>query len=116
MVQKITWLPEAQATFLTVLKYLEEQFTEKEVEKFSERIQQKLLVLKSNPRLGSKGGKKANVYKTVVHKRVILFYQYKPVKKRNPAFNILEYIAKSRENKILIGWKYLAPTQYLIIR
>ena len=81
MVQKITWLPEAQATFLSAMAYLEENFTEKEVRKFTERIAQKLLIIKLNPRLGRRGSKKANVYKTVVHKKVMLFYQYKPVKK-----------------------------------
>ena len=81
MVQKISWLPEAQVTFLSALTYLEENFTKKEVEKFAERIQQKLLVIKSNPRLGRQGSKKPNVYKTVIHKKIILFYQYKPIKK-----------------------------------
>jgi hypothetical protein len=40
MVQKISWLPEAQITFLSALAYLEENFTEKEMKKFAERIQQ----------------------------------------------------------------------------
>ena len=81
MVQEIIWLPEAEATFLAAISYLLENFTEKEVAKFSERVRQKLLVIDANPRLGTKGGKKANVYKTVIHKRIILFYQHKPIKK-----------------------------------
>ena len=81
MVQEIIWLPEAERTFLSVVSYLLENFTEKEVAKFSERVRQKLLVIESNPRLGTKGSKKANVFKTVVHKKIILFYQYKPIKK-----------------------------------
>ena len=81
MVQKISWLPEAEITFGEALTYLEENFTEKEMRKFAERIQQKLLVIQTNPRLGTKGSKKANVYKTVIHKKILLFYQYKPIKK-----------------------------------
>jgi len=35
MVQKISWQPEAEITFLSALKYLEENFAEKEVRKFA---------------------------------------------------------------------------------
>lgn len=80
MVQKVTWLIGAQVTFNDALNYIEENFTEKEVQKFSERIHQKLNILKSHPRLGVKSGKKKNVYKTVINKRILLIYQYKPLK------------------------------------
>ena len=100
MVQEISWLPEAQKTFLSVLAYLDENFTEKEVEKFAERVQQKILIIQSNPRLGTRGSKKAHVYKTVVHKKVILFYQYKPVKKEIVLLTFWNTLQNPRKLKI----------------
>ncbi len=79
MVQKITWLPAAQSTFSDSLTYLEVNFSEKEIQKFVDRIQQKLLILGSFPGIGSKC-KKPGVYKTLIHKKIILFYQYRPLK------------------------------------
>jgi len=79
MVQKIVWLPTAQFTYIETLKYLEEEFSEKEIEKFVDRILQKIMLLRSFPTIGNSCNK-PNIYKTVVHKKVLLFYQYKPVK------------------------------------
>lgn len=80
MVQKITWLPIAQTTFSETLAYLESNFSEREVQKFADRVQQKLLLVKANPRIGRRCNK-PGIYKTLVHKKLLLFYQYKPAKK-----------------------------------
>jgi plasmid stabilization system protein ParE len=72
VVQKITWSPIAETTFSEAVSYLEENFSEKEIQKFADRVQQKILVIKSNPRLG-RPGKKRNVYKTLVHKKYCSF-------------------------------------------
>jgi len=81
MVQKITWSPGAINDFLQIIAYLEENWTEKEIQKFTDRIDEKLAVLQQHPRLGSPSQKKSNVHQTVVHKKVILIYKYKPLKK-----------------------------------
>ena len=81
MVQKIIWSSSAQITFEEAINYLGEYFSEKEVQKFADRVLQKLLLIQSAPGLGTKGARKPNVYKTVIHKRILLYYQYKPVKK-----------------------------------
>jgi len=78
MVQKIIWLPIAQTTFVDALTYLEKNFTENEIHKFTDKVQQKLLVIKSFPRLG-RPCKTPGIYKTLVHKKILLFYQYKPL-------------------------------------
>src|SRR4051812_15988098 len=80
MVQKVTWTERAEVTFLEAIGYLETNFSEVETEKFTARIQHKLLLLKNNPRLGRKS-KRPNVFKTVINKRIVLLYQYKPIKK-----------------------------------
>ncbi len=81
MIQKIIWLPIAQTTFTDALAYLEENFGSTEMQKFEDRVSQKIELLRINPKLGRKSNKRFDAYRTVIHKRIILFYQYKPTKK-----------------------------------
>ena len=81
MVQKIIWSPGAMNDFLQIIAYLQENWTEREIQNFTDRVDEKLAVLREHPRLGSFRHKKTNVHKTVVHKKVILIYKYKPLKK-----------------------------------
>jgi plasmid stabilization system protein ParE len=78
VVQKIVWTVDAELTFLEAIDYLEAHFTEKEILKFTNRVEQKLLLLYVNPRLGRKSVKRPSVFKTVLTKKIVLFYQYKP--------------------------------------
>ena len=80
MVQKINWSSAAQITLEETLNYLENNFAEKDAQKVADRVQQKLLLLQYYPRLGTRRTKKPYAYKTVIHKRIVLFYQYKPLK------------------------------------
>jgi len=81
MVQEVIWPPEAIASFSDIVSYLRETFSEKEVDKFADRVDAKLERIKFHPRLGSIKNKKSNVRKTVIHKKVILIYKYKPLRK-----------------------------------
>lgn len=81
MVQKIIWSDDALITFGEAVKYLLDDFSQIQLYKFEAKIERKLLILKSNPRLGRKVGKRPNTYKTVVNKRVALYYQYRPIEK-----------------------------------
>ena len=80
MVQKIVLSARANQTFEEAVTYLKHNFSEAEVRKFTDRIEHKLQVVKSNPRLGTRVNKKPNVYRTVINKRILLIYQYKPLK------------------------------------
>ncbi len=80
MVQKIELSAKAIRTFEEAIAYLELSFSKVEVQKFTDRIEEKISVLKFNPRLGRKFGKKPNVYKTVINKKIVLYYQYRPIK------------------------------------
>jgi plasmid stabilization system protein ParE len=81
MVQEINWSIRAHVTFQNEFKYLEDNFSDVEMSRFARKIDEKLFLLKSNPRLGSKVGQKRNIYKTGLNKRVDLYYHYKPLKK-----------------------------------
>ena len=80
MVRKIELSAMADETLWELISYLKYNFSETEARKFADRIDQKLLVIKSNPRIGRKVSK-PNTYKTVINKRIVLYYQYKPLKK-----------------------------------
>ncbi len=80
MVQKIVWSDDAIETFGEAAKYLLDNFSQNELDRFEDKIEHKLRTLKSNPRLGRKANKRRNTYVTVINKRVVLYYQYKPIK------------------------------------
>ncbi len=81
MVQKIILSPKAVSSFNEAVKYLRDNFSDVEIQAFTNRIDEKVLVIKSNPRLGRSINKRPNTYKTTINKRIMLYYQYKPVKK-----------------------------------
>jgi len=81
MVRKIIWSGNAVITFGHAHEYLLENFSQIEAGKFAVKIERKLQLLKSNPCLGSKVSKLPNVHKTVINKRIYLYYRYKPLKK-----------------------------------
>ena len=57
MVPEIAWSINAELTFLKAIKYLGENFSEADLEKFTGRVDEKLSLLKSFPRLGQRVGK-----------------------------------------------------------
>ena len=81
MVQKVVWSDGALRTFDNALQYLERDFSKAEIEKFTDKISQKLLLVQLNPRLGRKVDNRSNTYKTVINKRIVPYYKYKPLKK-----------------------------------
>jgi plasmid stabilization system protein ParE len=70
MVQTITWSPGALGDFSQIISYLKEKWTDREADNFAECVDKKLALLRRHPRLGSIRSKKANIYKTLVHKRL----------------------------------------------
>jgi plasmid stabilization system protein ParE len=82
MACKINWTPRAWRTYEANLKYLEEEWTEKEISRFAELTDRKIANLSQHPGLGTPRNKKyPHIRFTLVHKRVALIYLYKPRKK-----------------------------------
>ncbi|SRR5258708_18000312 len=80
MVYKIIWQPTALKSYIRNIEYLETVWTQREVKNFIRLVERKLDKIAKLPQLGSLTGKRNNVRKAVVHKRVILFYKHKPLK------------------------------------
>jgi plasmid stabilization system protein ParE len=59
MVEEITWSPKAIITYDAVIVYLQEEWTEREVINFVTRVDKKLKLLQTHPRIGVVTGKKS---------------------------------------------------------
>ena len=72
MACKINWTPRAWRTYEANIKYLEEEWTEKEICSFILSVDKKIANLSKQPRIGSSRNKKnPNIRCTLVHKRNI---------------------------------------------
>ena len=81
MVQKITWLKGSRISFDNEISYLAENFSDKVVRKFIQLVYKKLDIIEADPKFGQPSAKNPNFFRTVVNKRIILVYKYKPRKK-----------------------------------
>jgi plasmid stabilization system protein ParE len=81
MVSEIIWSPLAIRTYGENIDYLEKSWTVKEVEKFIDSTAEKLKVLKRFPNTGYPSNQNRYLRKTLIGKRIILIYRYKPRKK-----------------------------------
>ena len=81
MVYKVIWSPTALKSYISNIEYLETLWAEKEILNFINSVKRKVQLLSNNPHLGSPTNKRKNLRKSVIHKRVILFYRVKKIKK-----------------------------------
>lgn len=80
MVPKIVWSSLALQTYLNNIAYLEKAWTKKEVSNFINSADKKLELLRKFPGIGYSSKKHRFLKKTLIGKRVILIYRYKPIK------------------------------------
>lgn len=82
MPYKIIWQSRAVNTYFSNIKYLKENWSEKEIDNFEKACINKLINIANHPNLGSSRNKKnRNIRFTLINKRVALIYQFKPKKK-----------------------------------
>ena len=81
MVFKIIWSSLALKTYISHIEYLEQEWTNREIRNFINSVQRKLSILSLQPKTGRLTGKRLHVRQTVIHKRIILVYRFKPLKK-----------------------------------
>jgi plasmid stabilization system protein ParE len=81
MAYKIVWSQLAIETYISNIEFLEVNWTEREIIRFINVVKRRLLLLSSNPFLATVTNKRKNVRKTVIQRRVVLFYRVKPGKK-----------------------------------
>ncbi len=81
MAWKIVWSVKAVKTCNVNLDYLFKEWTEREVNNFISRVNDKLQLIEGQPRIGIMLNKKKNIHGTLVHKKVTLIYRIRTVKK-----------------------------------
>lgn len=80
MVFKIVWTPKALQSYLRVIKYLEENWSEKQAKDFSHVVEERITTLSQQPNIGISRSKKDSLRSIVLHKRILLIYKVKPAK------------------------------------
>ncbi len=76
MPYSVTWSPTARFTYLNILEYLNEEWSLKEAEAFTDRTELVLAGIRQNPFL-YKYSKKSDTHQCVLNKQISLFYRVK---------------------------------------
>ena len=88
MALEIVWTKRAENGYDRIIKYLEENFTEREIKKFLQASREFFELLKQYPEMLKKTKHCKNVYRGPINKHTILTYRIKPRKKEIELINI----------------------------
>ena len=80
MVCEIIWSSFAIKTYIDNINYLQLEWTDREVANFIQATHRKLNLLSNFPNAGIATNKRIGLRKTIVVKRILLIYRYKPRK------------------------------------
>jgi plasmid stabilization system protein ParE len=90
MAVKLVWTKRAIQGYDRIIKYLEEEWSEKEVRTFVRETAHFFDLLKENPKMLEPTGKHKNLYRGPINRLTIVTYRYKPRKKQIVLVNIRE--------------------------
>jgi plasmid stabilization system protein ParE len=76
MAIEIDWSPEAEETFDQNIKYLQEEWTEREAKIFVQQTQKVIRSLEHYPESYPQGNKNKKYRKARLNKYIVLFYRY----------------------------------------
>lgn len=74
MIFAIKWTSKAQDSFTEIVKYLHENWSNKEIDNFVFKVQKKLNVISINPKLFQKSDKKS-IHRVVITRHTSLYYR-----------------------------------------
>ena len=95
MALEIVWTLGAERGFEKIVAYLEENWTEQEVQNFVRQSFRFFELLIEHPEILEKSGKQKNVYRGPMDNHNILTYRFKPGKKQIELLNISSAKRKS---------------------
>ncbi len=73
---KIFWTAEALKNLRQIIKYLEENWSEKEIKSFVRKLDKRLNLIAINPKLFAKTEVKKYVRKSVLTKHTVIYYLF----------------------------------------
>jgi plasmid stabilization system protein ParE len=82
IVKEILWTDTAKITFSKIVRYLQEEWSEKEAGNFINTTNALLATLQQHPEMCRPSGKRKNVRIAILDKHTQLVYHYKPRKKQ----------------------------------
>ncbi len=83
MVFKIVWTPVGLQSYLAIMDFVEKEWSEREVKEFSNHIEDRIKILSQQPYIGIMRNSTNEFLRSIVlHKRVILVYKVRPIKKQ----------------------------------
>lgn len=78
----IIWSEEAFKNLEQIIKYLGENFSEKEIKIFIKKLEKRLTVITEYPLIFPSTNKIKNLHKSVLKKQIVLYYQFDKVSVR----------------------------------
>jgi plasmid stabilization system protein ParE len=87
---KLFWSKRADQGYARIVKYLEEEWTEKEVQNFVRDTKHFFDLLQQNPHILAPSVTHKDFYRGAINRLTILTYRYKPRKKEIVIVNIRE--------------------------
>jgi plasmid stabilization system protein ParE len=81
MSYSIIWSPRSYKTFENRVDYLRKNWTEREITNFKNRVKEYLELLKEDPLIGKRTGKRKDLHTGLIIKEVSLIYRVKAIKK-----------------------------------
>lgn len=82
MIYKALWTNRAIKTAGDVVKYLRDEWTEKEVNDFLDKVDSIIEMIEINPKLFRESSKKSHIHLAIIKRRMLLVYQVRPIKKQ----------------------------------
>ena len=73
---KVSWTRRALNDLNSLIEFLEENWTEKEISQFAENLDHTIELISKNPKIFPASHKKPKIRKAVVDKNNVLYYRY----------------------------------------
>lgn len=88
MALELVWSKRANQGYARIVKYLEDEWTDKEVQNFVRETKHFFDLLKMNPRILEPSNSHKDLYRGPINRLTILTYRYKPRAKKIVLINI----------------------------
>jgi len=88
MAVKLFWSKRADKGYARIVEYLEDEWTEREVQNFVRETKHFFNLLKQNPRMLEPSKTHKDLYRGPINRLTILTYRYTPLKNENILVNI----------------------------
>jgi plasmid stabilization system protein ParE len=72
---RLFWSDRALGDLQKIINYLSEEWTQKEIRNFARRLDKRLELISSNPRLFPKTAKRKNIRRSVLTKHTVIYYE-----------------------------------------